>query len=215
MSNIIKLKGKIKFDPKDVTNKHKSQASWKKVAMVLFDDDSCEYYSWFFTKRFGLALESPLRDAHVTFINDSLKDLTSEWTISKEEALENWEKLKEKWEGKEIEVYFNLNPDSNSISKEEIDRWKETGEEPILENLPPETANMHWWLIVPHDKREELQQIRSELGLGRPFFGMHMTIGRVVDSRPKELNDGGGLNIKEMRRYHSRYIHWLKISGRI
>jgi hypothetical protein len=215
MSNEIKLTGKILFDPKDVTKKHKNQASWKRVAMVLFNDDSCEYYSWFFAKRFGLTLESPIRDSHVTFINDSLRDLTNNREKTESQANEDWERVKDKWNGKSIEVYFKLDPDSNSISKEEIDRWKETGENPTLENLPPETANMHWWLIVPHDKRGGLQDIRSELGLGRPFFGMHMTIGRVVDSRSKELNDGSGLNIKEMRRYHSRYIHWLKISGRI
>lgn len=36
--NEFTLKGTIIFDPKDKTNKHKNQASWKKIAMVVFDD---------------------------------------------------------------------------------------------------------------------------------------------------------------------------------
>jgi hypothetical protein len=215
MSSVIKVTGKICFDPRDITNKHKNQASWKKVAMVLFDDDVCEYYAWHFKKRFNLTLEKPLRDSHVTFINDSFRDLSKGGVKTDKEIEESWSKLKKKWDGKEMSVYFDLNPDSNSLTKEEISILKENSEEIDLKNLPPENSNMHWWLIVPHDKRGELQAIRSEMDLEKPFFGLHMTIGRVVDSRPKEINDAGGLNIKEMRRYHSRYIHFLKITNKI
>jgi hypothetical protein len=212
MSGIVKLTGKIIFDPKDVTKKHKNQASWKYVAMVLFDDDTCKYYSWFFKKRFNLTLEEPIRKSHVTFINDSFFDLSNKGEKTKEQVVSNWETLKNKWNGKKIDVWFNLNPDTNSLTREEIEFWEETGSVD-LGSLSDDKSTMHWWFIVPHDKRDELQSIRSEIGLEKPFFGMHMTIGRVVDSRSDNDNDSKGLNIKEMRRYHSRYIHLLKLEG--
>ena len=39
MKNEITYRGRIIFDPKDKTAKHKAQASWKKIAMVVFDGD--------------------------------------------------------------------------------------------------------------------------------------------------------------------------------
>ena len=35
----ISYSGKILFEPENKTKKHKDQANWKKVAMVVFDDD--------------------------------------------------------------------------------------------------------------------------------------------------------------------------------
>ena len=67
MSNIIKLTGKILFDPEDVTNKQANQSSWKKVAMVLFDGDVCEYYAWFIKKRFNLSFIKLLNTASEHF----------------------------------------------------------------------------------------------------------------------------------------------------
>ena len=191
MSNIIKLKGKILFDPKDVTNKHKSQSSWKKIAMILFDGDVCEYYAWFMKKRFNITLHKPLRGAHITFINESMKDLTHEWKISKEEALDNWKRLKKKWDDKEIEVYINLIPDTDSL----------------------ENDDCHWWFIVPHDKRADIQAIRSEIGLGKPHFGLHLTIGRAVDSIVDSNFEVGVMKAKEMSIDHSKYIHYLITEG--
>ncbi len=43
MKNTITIQGVIQFDPEDKTPKHKNQASWKKVAMVLFDGEIAEY----------------------------------------------------------------------------------------------------------------------------------------------------------------------------
>lgn len=70
ISDMFELKGKIEFDPINVTKKHNLQSSWKKAAMVKFEDDLCAYYSWFLEKRFGLKLNKPLRGTHVTIIND-------------------------------------------------------------------------------------------------------------------------------------------------
>ena len=68
--------GKIEFDPVNVTKKHDKQSSWKKVAMVRFqdNDDTYAYYSWFLKKRFNLVLNKPIRGTHLTIINDIVDD---------------------------------------------------------------------------------------------------------------------------------------------
>lgn len=159
--NVIKLKGKIKFNPTDKTTKHKLQSSWKVVAMVVIDGEICEYYAWFIKKRYGLQLNKPLRGAHITFINDKMSDVAG---TTNEERTQNWEALKAKWDGKVVEV--TLNPDVRTDGK-------------------------HWWFNVPHEERIELQSIRDEINLGKPFYGMHMTIGYANE-----------YNIE-----HSKYIH--------
>ena len=55
-------------------------------------------------------------------------------------------------------------------------------------NLSPRGDNKHWWFNVSQEHRIELQQIRNELGLGRPYFGMHMTIGKA-NEKNLELSD--------------------------
>lgn len=187
MSNIIKLTGKILFDPEDVTNKHSNQSSWKKIAMVLFEGDLCEYYAWFIKKRFNLKLHKPIRGAHISFINDSIWDLSNGGEISQDEIHKKWSLLKEKWNGKEIDVCLSLIPNTDSL----------------------ENDDCHWWLIVPHNEREELQSIRNEVGLGKPFFGLHMTIGRAVDSVDESKFELAVMKAKEMSVNHSKYIHLL------
>ena len=44
--------------------------------MVFIDGDVSEYYAWFVKKRYNLTLNKPLRGAHVSFINDSMRDLS-------------------------------------------------------------------------------------------------------------------------------------------
>ena len=162
----ITLTGKIGFEPEDKTKKHKNQASWKKMAMVFLDGDICEYYAWFIKRRYNLMLNKPLRGAHISFINDSMRDLTQNGKIIEGEALNNWETVKNKWAGKEIEIVLDLNP---------------------------KTDGRVWWLNIPHEERNSLQSIRNELGLGTPFFGMHMSVGYANEK-----------NID-----HSIYIHEL------
>lgn len=102
----LKLKGRIHFDPEDKTNKHMLQSSWKVVAMLLFEnDDLCSYYSWFIRRRYGVILNKPLRNVHITFINDRIDDLIGE---SEEIKRENWNKLKEKYQDLEVDVEINL-----------------------------------------------------------------------------------------------------------
>lgn len=145
--SVIKFKGKIKFNPTDKTAKHKLQSTWKVVAMVVFDGEICEYYSWFIKKRYTLVLNKPLRGAHITFINDKMSDISGS---TDEERTKNWESLKQKWDGKKVEVV--LDPDARTNGK-------------------------HWWINIPEEDRAELQGIRDEVKLGRPKFGMHMSIG--------------------------------------
>ena len=62
----------------------------------------------------------------------------------------------------------------------------------IVLDLDPRTDGRTWWLNIPHDERGGLQAIRDELGLGRPYFGMHMSIGYA---RPGIMEE------------HSKYLH--------
>jgi len=176
--NTIKLIGRIHFDPPNKTNKHINQSSWKRVAMVMLEGDICEYYSWFINKRYNLPLNRLLRKAHITFINDSYKDLSNNFEKSEEEINELWNTVKDKWEGKEIEVILDVDVRTNSAE---------------------ENSRGHWWLNVPNENRDELHKIRQELGLGRPYFGIHLSVGYA--------------NSKNME--HSKYIHNLIRCGLI
>lgn len=171
-TKILHLTGKIEFEPEDKTKKHLNQASWKKIAMVMVDGEICEYYNWFIKRRYNLTLNKPLRGAHISFINDSMRDLTQNGQKSVEEVLNAWDITKQKWHGKTI---------------------------PIVIDLDPRTDGRTWWFNVPHEERESLQSIRTELGLGKPFFGMHMSIGYANEK-----------NIE-----HSEYLHDLIKKGYI
>lgn len=164
MENTIRLIGKIGFEPEDFTRKHKDQASWKKIAMIFIQGEICEYYAWFLQKRYNITLNKPLRGAHISFVNDSMYDLTQKGQVTEEVALERWEQCKQKWGGKEIELVLELN-------------YK--------------TDDRSWWLNIPQDERELLHEIRAEIGLSRPHFGLHMSLGYANEK-----------NIE-----HSTYIH--------
>lgn len=171
MKNIITVLGKIGFEPENKTKKHTSQSSWKRMAMVNIDGDASEYYSWFVKKRYNLELNRPLRGSHISFINDSIKDLSCNGTKTIEQIDATWNVVKAKWDKKVIPVTLDISPKSDS---------------------------KHWWLRVPEEEREILQTIRTELGLGRPYWGMHMTIGYASSVRMQE---------------HSKYICRLINNG--
>lgn len=100
--NSIKVTGVIHFDPQDMTKKHQLQASWKRVAMVMFDCDLSDYYCWFIRRRYNIRLSTPLRGPHVTFINDA-------------EGTTNgfWEETKDRWEGMEVDLELDLDARTN------------------------------------------------------------------------------------------------------
>lgn len=205
----VTLKGKILFEPENKTKKHQAQSSWKKVAMVLFDSEIEEYYRWFLEKRFNLKLNSTLRGAHVTFINDALGDINKE-DENLENKLESWEALKKKWDGQEIDVTFNLRPfydlDSN---------WEKYI--PTIEKSEKTSHTYHWWLIVDHKFRDELHAIRAEIGLNKPYFGLHMTFGILtqnykLDDKGKLIFDSSEkpIPIFNFQIEHAKYIHSLQ-----
>ncbi len=140
--------------------------------MVFIDGDVTDYYSWFIQKRYNLILNKPLRGAHISFINDSMKDMSLNGQRTIEEVDILWEEVKKKWDGKII---------------------------PIVLDLDPRTDDRTWWLNIPHDERGVLQGIREELGLGKPYWGLHMSIGYANEK-----------NID-----HSLYIHRLLKQGLI
>jgi hypothetical protein len=156
--NYITYKGIIHFDPVNKTKKHESQADWKRMALVMFDGEIAEYYSWFLKKRYNLILNKPIRGAHISFINDSIRDICKGLNCSETEAIQAWEELRERWDGKEIEIVLDLEIKGNGT---------------------------HYWLIIPQEEREELHSIRSEIGLGRPYYGLHMSIGYANEKNIK------------------------------
>ena len=160
---MIQVTGKIWFDPKNVTKKHNTQSEWKRMAMVTFEGDMTEYYAWFIKKRYNLELNRPLRGAHISFINDSVRDMGV--------YADKWDEVKEKYNGTEVTLTLDLD---------------------VLKCITPNKPNAkHWWLLVEHGSRKPLLDIRSELGLDKPFWGMHLTIGTANER-----------NIE-----HSEYIH--------
>jgi hypothetical protein len=172
MIDRITIDGKIKFEPIDRTNKHREQASWKRIAMVIFDGDVTEYYSWFIKKRFNLELNKPIRGTHISFINDSVRDLSKNGVLSGEKVNKLWDDVKNKWDGLLV---------------------------PITLGLTPKISKQYWCLTLSEESKNDLQGIRAELGLGKPFFDLHMTIGRA-----------------EHRHFeHSQYIHSLIKQGLI
>lgn len=199
MSEFI-LTGTILFDPKDLTKKHKLQSSWKKIALVEFDGDICEYYAWFIKKRYGIVLNSPIRKPHISFINDHVNDLNGGFydkTNSGTEKERNhmWEQLKKKYHNTEIEITISTNVQTN-------------GE--------------HVWLRIEHEDRQDLYKIRGEVGLPIPNLGknpdgtlkplgIHMTIGYAVNGRidDKEFEDGvmraGRMNLDNLKFLYHRF----------
>lgn len=99
------MRGKIVFDVPNVTRKHNRQSDWKRIAMVMFEGDMAYYYAWFIERRYGIRLNHPIRGAHVTFVNDSIKGVDG--------GDVKWEEVRKKWDGKEIEVTLNLDARTN------------------------------------------------------------------------------------------------------
>jgi hypothetical protein len=153
--NLINIQGKILIDPINLTNKHNKQSSWKKMGLILFKDDLSNYYNWFIKKRYNINLNKPLRGPHISFINDSYQDFLKYKKFNTEEEINiNWNKIKQKYDNQTINVI--LNTDVRSDGK-------------------------YWWLNIPEEYRSNLHSIRNEFGLGRPYFGLHMSIGYTND----------------------------------
>lgn len=95
-----------------------------------------------------------------------------------------WDEVKTKWDGKEIEIIVNLRP---------------------VTSLVKYNKDFNFWFEIPEENRLELHNIRAELGLGRPFFGLHLTIGRVVDYTEDKF-EPGVMKAKSMNVEQALYI---------
>lgn len=113
---LIKLKGIIEFNPKDVTRKHKSQSSWKRIAIIKTNCDIDKYYAWFLKKRFNLDLNENLRGSHITFISDKLDKSI-------------FDEASKIFNGKSIEFYLDLEPKSS------VGHWWLRAFSPDAENI--------------------------------------------------------------------------------
>ncbi len=171
--NVVHSTGRILFDPVNISKKHDKHASWKRVALLMFDCDISGYYAWFIRKRFNLILQPPIRGAHISFINDSARDMNGQW-----------ENVRNRWNGREIDVALSTDV---------------------------RTDGEFWWLNTVSN--EEFMAIRSELGLGDPFFRYHMTIGSAVNFRSESASENNAIKAMGMHEEHSRYIHGLIRSG--
>jgi len=165
MENTFKISGVIIFDPEEITSKQSRQGVWKKTAMVLLEPDLkknekgiADYYAWFVKKRYNLTLQKPMRDAHVTFINDRGSDMNGDW-----------EKVKKKWNGKKIDVVVHVDPFVGIKNRKGnyCDWWL---------TVPYEYRD------EMQSIRKELDLDEN------PYFGLHMTIGTAVNfnSRHRE-----------------------------
>lgn len=103
---MFEVKGKISFDPINVTKKHSKQSEWKKVAIIELKDDYYSLYSWFLEKEYGVKLNKPLRGSHLTVINDIVDNKT-------------YLKAKELFEGQEITFYV----DTTNVRANEKGHW--------------------------------------------------------------------------------------------
>lgn len=98
------LKGRVICNPNELTNKHKEQSTWKKVIFIQFaDDDLLGLYSWFIRKRYNLELFKPLREPHLTIINDSFSEMN----------LELMDDFMAKYESKEMVIEVSVSPRTN------------------------------------------------------------------------------------------------------
>lgn len=113
---LIKLRGTLEFSPEDKTRKHKSQSSWKRVALIKTDCDLDRYYAWFLKKRFNLELNPNLRGSHITFISDKLDK-----TI--------FDQASKIFNGREIDFYIELEP------KTSVGHWWLRAFSPDAENI--------------------------------------------------------------------------------
>lgn len=96
--SVIKITGKLIFDPSDITKKHKSQSTWKKVAYLKIDGDLGNYYRWYLNKNHGLVLNPSVRGDHITFISDRFDS----------KSLEFYNTIKKKYNNKKLSIEIDV-----------------------------------------------------------------------------------------------------------
>lgn len=145
----MQFRGKIVFDPRANTKKIENRLESHSYCLLLFDSDICEYYSWFLKKK-GLLLIHPVSGPHITLVSEKTKYIDGS-SIEEKKLL--WEGVKQKYNKLEVEVDINT----------EI--YYSNGK--------------HWWLKMSKESEQECLVIRNLLGLGKPKFSLHFTLGYV------------------------------------
>lgn len=143
---MIKIKGKIKFDPIPKTEKHIKQSEWKKQMVIDIGGDLDLFYAKFIEKFYLIYLIRPHRLSHLTIVADRYSN----------EKL--WEKVKKKYDGKYVDITYDPDVRGN---------------------------HEYWWLRAECKTGDK---IRKELGLGKPFFPYHITIGSVKEKEVEYNN---------------------------
>jgi hypothetical protein len=145
MMTEIDLVGKVHFDPADVSKKHERQSSWKSVATVIFPGDDHLFYSWLIKRRYGLALNKPLRGFHLTFVND------------KTSMIRGWDDMRAKWEGTEVEVSASIDVRTNGSHW-----WLKVTDPGVLRTLREEMGlspdpYWNWHITIGHPNERNIE----------------------------------------------------------
>lgn len=80
--------------------------------MVEFPGDDHFYYAWFISRRYGIqGFTRPYRKPHITFINDSVNEIT----VGEDESAKRsaWEELKKTMSGREVSVRMSIDVRTN------------------------------------------------------------------------------------------------------
>ena len=159
-TSYVELEGTIIIAPPNKTKKHESQADWKRVAMITFPgSEIAEFYSYLLYKKYNIKLNKPLRNSHITIINSNY---LKESTLPDKDKELAWKKFEKDYNNKKIKI--------------------------ILDISKFYTNGNHYWLIIPHEHRNFIYNIRAEIGLEKPFFGLHLTLG-IINEYNKVQSD--------------------------
>jgi hypothetical protein len=135
----FKHTGIITFDPRALSNGDKLFKPWWMIITMKPGDEIDSYYRWFVERHYGLRLQRPAFGPHISVIRNE------------ETSQENWDKYKEKYNGKEIE-------------------FEHSGE--------IRTNGNHWWVRTYCDN---LKDLREEMGYERNgMWGLHLTLGMPI-----------------------------------
>ena len=177
---MFELKGKIEFDPINVTKKHDIQSSWKRTVMVKFNDDLYSYYAWFVKKRFNLLLNKPLRGTHMTIVNDIVDD-------------DLYEMSKDMFNGTEITlIYDNENIKSNEKGHWWIKSYSDDAQN--IRSVMGLNSNPYFGLHITIGLATDLQLIHSEYirecQIKGMFDGSNMLLSNMIKNGSLKYKDG-------------------------
>lgn len=96
-----------------------------------------------------------------------------QWFLRKRYSLE----LQKSLRSSHVTFINDRTSEIDMVAYEKIKSHFQGTEIEIVLGLDPRSSGKHWWLNVPEENRTDIHAIRNLVGLGRPNFGLHMTIG--------------------------------------